>query len=137
MCWHASMKRAHIGAMKRAHTVAMKRSKLVYTGDTQPKRESVMTPHYLFSDISSEDRKELSENARRLQWCHGFVPQARVLYKTQGRILQWCWSTVTKDLELPSHCEQSTTKSNCRLVPTKAWSMSKVDSEPTKILPKY
>ena len=40
------MKRAHIGAMKRAHTVVMKRSKLVYTGDTQPKRESVMTPHY-------------------------------------------------------------------------------------------
>ena len=36
--------------------------------------------------------------------------KSRVLYKTQGRILQWCWSTVIKDLELPSHCEQSIKK---------------------------
>ena len=94
------------------------------------------------SNISSEDRRGWSENAHRLQWCHGLGPHSRVLYKTRdiwGRILQWCWSTVIKDLELPSHCEKSTTKSNCMLVPTKAWSMSKMGggSEATKISPKY
>jgi hypothetical protein len=71
------MKRAHIGAMKRAHTVAMKRSKLVYTGDTQPKRESVMTPHYASLKYQVKIGEGEVKNAQRLQWCHGLGPQSR------------------------------------------------------------
>ena len=71
-------------SMKRAHKVAMKRSKLVYTGDTEGKRESVTIPHYLASPTYQVKIGEgVVIHAHRLQWCHGLGPQSRVLYKTQ------------------------------------------------------
>ena len=119
--------------------MAIKRNKLVYTGDTQPKRESVLTPHYA-SPIhqvkigEGEVKMHIScSGAMDLDHSHGYFIRPKT---SGGRILQWCWSTV---FELPSHCEKSTTKSNCVLVPTKARSMSKMggDSKATKMSPKY
>ena len=82
MCWHVSMKRAHIGAMKRTHTVAMKRSKLVYTSDTQPKRESVTIPHYLASPTY-----QVKIGEGKVKMHIGF----------SGAML-WTWTTVTGTL---------------------------------------
>jgi hypothetical protein len=96
-----------------------------------------MTPHYPFSNISSEVGESEVTNAHRLRWCQwtlghrsGYFVRPKTTKLNSAMLLELSHQTW-----ICLHIVKPTTKSNCRLVPTKARSMSKMDggSEATKM----